>query len=584
MDNYVDLEIVIHEAPSQEADAHATIYPVSAFYPGQPRASSTLTLDPAAPPWPEWLERLADVLQEPGAPFLHEVGSALYRALFRDEIAQLWTIAQADLDAARVPGIRIRLAIDPPAIAALPWELLYDADRQRALACRAQHPLVRVVGRIGQVPPQRPIALDLPLHVLFIAPQGTGLNWARELEILQDALGRLKGQAELRSLIGRVTLADLSDLLGSWRPHILHFVTHGTFDGTHGQLLFNAPADALGERFAWVRSDQLHTLLAARGESVRLIMIGACRSAETSPREALAGLGPALIQAGVPAVIGMQTEIRDEAAIVFARALYRGLLEPRWPGQIDAAVAEARAELAAQWPDQQAYAIPVLFLNAEHGRIFLTTESATAALGVSPPAVPTTAEEDLDALKERYGRQPLRDLRERIRALTEQANSLRGSLDALQAERAKSGPIERATIQSYIQSQTAELQAKERELAALQSMVRFLEEANVPEELSLEEFEAGVLTESILEAAVSEQPYEQPFRAADLARWLQTIYPAYWDHVVRRFGSPTDAEQAINDRVSRLFLAGRSTGQRPWFLVRRGDRFVRTRYEIPPAM
>jgi hypothetical protein len=339
-------------------------------------------------------------LDEPGAPFLHETGRALYQALFKDEVGRLWTIAQADLDAGRVPGVRLRLSIDPPAIAALPWEMLYDEGRGRSIACRAQHPLVRVVGRVGQVPPQRPIALSLPLRVLFIAPEGTGLNWQRELEIVRDALARLEGRAELRPLIGRVTLSDLSDLLGGWQPHVLHFVTHGEFDGTRGWLMFNSPAGSE----AGVRSDQLwpvgqdglRTLLGARGESVRLAMLGACYGAQTSPREVLAGLGPALIQAGVPAVVGMQYEIRDDAAIVFARALYRSLLEPRRPGQIDAAVAEARAELEAQWPDQQAYATPVLFLNAEHGRLFSPAPTVAQTPIPSPvplrPAPPTLSE------------------------------------------------------------------------------------------------------------------------------------------------------------------------------------------------
>ncbi|HEY66502.1 MAG TPA: CHAT domain-containing protein [Caldilineae bacterium] len=575
MNEYADLEIIIQEAPDARR-SHA--YPVAAFYGNQPRASATLTLNPTARPWPDWQKRLANVLDEPGSAFLHEVGWALYQALFTGEVEQLWTIAQADLEAKRVVGIRIRLAIDPPAIAALPWELLYDERSDRSIACRARHPLVRVVGRIGQVPPRRAMPLSLPLRVLFIAPGRTGLNWRRELEITQDALQRLGSQVELRTLVEKATFTDLSDLLGDWQPHILHFATHGKFDGTHGYLMFTAAPDEhpSGDSLTWIRSDQLRTLLDARGESVRLIVLSACQGAQTSPEslsrgEMLAGLGPALIQAGVPAVIGMQFEIRDEAAIIFTRALYRGLLEPRRMGQVDAAVAEARAELEARWPDQQAYATPVLFLNAEHGRIF-SLVGEVSEMFVSPKQLEATQREHLR-------RQLVRDLRERRRALMERVRQRRGHLDMLRQQAAAYPPAERPIyLQSQIQAVEQELAEEEGELKALDELVAHMEEAGAPEEVSPEEFERGALPDAIIEAAVEAQPYEQAFSAEDVTHWLQTTYPSYWERLIRRAGSPTAIEQAIYRRLTAMAQQGTGRLDRRWFLIQSGDRFKRSRY------
>ncbi len=64
--------------------------------------NTDIFLCPSYRPGIDWQARLAKVLDEPGAPFLHQVGWALYQALFRDEVNRLWTIAQADLDAGRI--------------------------------------------------------------------------------------------------------------------------------------------------------------------------------------------------------------------------------------------------------------------------------------------------------------------------------------------------------------------------------------------------------------------------------------------------------------------------------------------------
>ena len=71
-----------------------------------------------------------------------------------------------------------------------------------------------------------------------------------------------------------------------------------------------------------------------------------------------------MVRRGIPAVIAMQFEITDTAAVAFAPALY-GALAAGWP--IDEAVAEARKAIyavrALEW------AIPVLFLRAGNARL-----------------------------------------------------------------------------------------------------------------------------------------------------------------------------------------------------------------------
>jgi hypothetical protein len=80
------------------------------------------------------------------------------------------------------------------------------------------------------------------------------------------------------------------------------------------------------------------------------------------------GVGPALVDAGLGAVVAMQFSMRDWSARVFAEDFYTTLarLEP-----VDEAVSRAREALMLQFgEDQRDWATPVLFLRAPDGVIF----------------------------------------------------------------------------------------------------------------------------------------------------------------------------------------------------------------------
>ena len=71
-------------------------------------------------------------------------------------------------------------------------------------------------------------------------------------------------------------------------------------------------------------------------------MLNACEGARTSGRDAFSGVAQALVRQGLPAVVAMQTEISDKAALVFSHEFYyftRGL-------PIDAAICEVRKAMA----------------------------------------------------------------------------------------------------------------------------------------------------------------------------------------------------------------------------------------------
>src|SRR4029453_1850813 len=100
---------------------------------------------------------------------------------------------------------------------------------------------------------------------------------------------------------------------------------------------------------------------------LRLVVLNSCDGARTSLVDPYAGVATTLIQLGVPAVVAMQFEITDRAAICFAEELYTNLIGRQAP--IDAAVAEARLAVYIE-VDKVEWATPVLFVRHPDDELF----------------------------------------------------------------------------------------------------------------------------------------------------------------------------------------------------------------------
>lgn len=99
-----------------------------------------------------------------------------------------------------------------------------------------------------------------------------------------------------------------------------------------------------GERGQAVSSRLLGTLLDDH-RPLRLVILNACEGARTSRTGPFAGVAQNLVRRGVPAVIAMQFEITDEAAITFAHEFYAAIADC-YP--VDAALVEARKSIYIQ--------------------------------------------------------------------------------------------------------------------------------------------------------------------------------------------------------------------------------------------
>jgi CHAT domain-containing protein len=223
---------------------------------------------------------------------------------------------------------------------------------------------VRYLDLPGQI---QPLKIKPPLRVLAMisSPRDyPSLDVAGEWAKLEQAVDDLEQRG--RVILERLedaTLSALQQRLRRGEYHIFHFIGHGIFDrrAEDGMLLLE---DEEG-RGRPVSGQYMGTLLQDE-RTLRLAILNACEGARTSRTDPFAGTAQSLVKQGTPAVIAMQFEITDEAAIAFAYEFY-GALADGYPA--DAALAEARKALFAQGNDVE-WGTPVLYSRVSSGRIF----------------------------------------------------------------------------------------------------------------------------------------------------------------------------------------------------------------------
>ena len=294
-------------------------------------------------------------------------GSKLFEAVFQGSL-HAGLLRSIDYAGQREQGIRLRLRL-PPSLADLPWEYLYDPTQQRFLVHSTGTPIVRYVDLPQS---EKPLAVALPLSVLVMIagphdyqPLDVEAEWRK----IKDAVASLeeRGLVRLTRLPAEqqqgATLAALQKQLRNGAYHIFHFIGHGGFDEQtqDGVLLFE---DEDG-RSRLVNGNYLGTLLHDH-PSLRLAILNACEGARTTPSDPFAGVAQQLVRQGIPAVIAMQNEITDGAAIQLAHEFYDALCAG-YP--VDGALAEARKALFAAGNDIE-WGTPVLYLRASDGKLF----------------------------------------------------------------------------------------------------------------------------------------------------------------------------------------------------------------------
>jgi TolA-binding protein len=359
-----------------------------------------------------------------------QFGGRLFSAVFTGQVGECLrrSVDRAQDEDAPL-RIRLRLA-DCPELADLPWEFLYDKDDDWFVALSGATPVVRYL----QLPNQpRPLSVTLPLRVLAIRSEPTdypSLDFEAEWSQVMTSLSEFTDSGAITVTdLAAPTLSELRRVLLRERFHVLHYMGHGGFTAEDGGVLLFT--DRAG-RGVTVTGEQLSVMLRDH-TSLRLAVLNACEAGRTDPADPFGGVADTLVRRGIPAVIAMQFEISDTAAVEFAPALYGALAAGR---QVDAAVAEARKAIYAVSPLE--WATPVLHLRADNAHLFDITQPARA-----PGPSESTSQPDDAQVRQDPPTDDETRLREAIRRLDPNDAAAHNKLgfDAIQQKRFREAEI-----------------------------------------------------------------------------------------------------------------------------------------------
>ena len=334
----------------------------------------------------EALQRL-DLLEggRPGPHLLSRIGGRVYQTLFPGGVGVAFkeVYNQARRRKAAV-ALQIRFDEDAVSLARYPWELLYVGQG----AGQGSHPVATGTVEITRYityggPKLEDEGGQLPYRLLFVAPRPSQLSplpGGREESAVRDALRPLieAGYLVVESP-ERPTYQALQDELDRG-CHVIHFDGHGVFGRWCrgcGELhpahvtVCSRCGMALGEPCGYlafedeaggvdyVGPESMRNLL--ERTHVRLVFLSACESAEVQGSSVFHGLGPGLIQAGIPAVVAMQISLPAVSAREFARGFYTALAEGE---RVSCAVARGRWRLS----HSDYWFVPALYLRSTDDR------------------------------------------------------------------------------------------------------------------------------------------------------------------------------------------------------------------------
>jgi len=302
-----------------------------------------------------------------------ELGGKLFDTIF---IGEVLACLKSSLDKASCQeektGLRLKLRLqEVPELADLPWEFLLDTSLNRFFAQSNQTPIVRYIEMPERI---KPITVNLPLHLLVMVSSPTDyphLDVERERSRLEEALDSLIKSGKVRvKWLENPTLTDLHHCLQEGDYHIFHVIGHGGFDkGREEGVLVLEDEQGRG----WLADAHRIGTILHDHPSLRLAVLNSCEGARNSLNDPFAGVAAGLIRQGVPAVVAMQFEITDEAAIMFAGEFYAAVAQG-FP--VDAAVAEARKAIYIH--NDIEWGTPVLYMRSSDGVLFDLTQKPAA--------------------------------------------------------------------------------------------------------------------------------------------------------------------------------------------------------------
>lgn len=295
---------------------------------------------------------------------IKEYGQALTQSLFASESLRV-AFAQARAAVEQADAVlRLRLNIHPSALDLhnLRWETLLDPRNGITLSTDQGVYFSRYLSGSDWRSIKPRAKGELKALVVIAAPSGleayklASVDKAAETATITSSLGEIGAH-----VLERASLNGLVSALNAEDYDILYLVAHGTFVNDESRLWLE---DESGE-IARVPGSELAARIRELEKRPRLAVLASCQSAGRGEGDALASLGPRLAEAGIPAVLAMQTNILMETVAKFMPLFFAELQKD---GQIDRALCLARG-LAREQPDWWG---PCLFMRLKSGRLWYT--------------------------------------------------------------------------------------------------------------------------------------------------------------------------------------------------------------------
>ena len=322
-------------------------------------------------------ESVAGVHVEQIEGFMKQRGVELYEKILEGsrDVQRIFDRVLDDL-----ADLRVEITTEVTEAASIPWELMRDPQSDSAIALRVKS-FVRVQSGANISFVKAPRADNGRVRLLYVVCRPGGRKDVelravanRLLQDLGEDLARFDVTA-LRPPTYEQLQQELQEAKKEGRPyHIVHFDGHGTYadlskttladwaaalssvmlgDGTSGKqgyLLFEHAGD---DKMRPVPGEQLGKLLHDTG--VPVLVLNACQSAMHEAVEkpegadnvhdevrAIGSLAQAVVDQGIPAVLGMRYSVFVVTAAQYVGELYRALANRRGFGE---AASEARKHL-----------------------------------------------------------------------------------------------------------------------------------------------------------------------------------------------------------------------------------------------
>jgi hypothetical protein len=311
---------------------------------------------------------------------LEDFGGQLFDSVFSGAVAARLVQSRILADS-KDAGLRIRLRL-PPDLVNLPWECLLD--REYGFIGLAPE---TVLVRYPELPkPVKAFSISPPLRILAMISSPSDLaplEGDEEWERLKGSLDGLVRQGLVH--IDRLEAGHLAALQRPLRLneyHVLHFVGHGMYDSAaeDGALA----VERQDGKMRLVTGRDLGLMI--RGHrSLRLVVLNACEGARSAVDDPFGGVAQALVRQGIPAVIAMQFEISDTAAVAFSASFYQAIADGL---PVDVAMGAARLAMFADGNELE-WATPVLYLRSPDGRVFTRVGGAAAPRPSRDAPMPT---------------------------------------------------------------------------------------------------------------------------------------------------------------------------------------------------